>query len=181
MVSKNRLLELAKPHFEQTDQTLNTLVELGFQGQTAFVVLSAQFVDDLLKILIVSRMPKLSKTKEEKLFHGYGPFNSFSVKIDIAHAMDIIDEGLRHDLDVLRKIRNKFAHPTGPVDFRSTDIRKLVAGFRDHDKKMDSYLYFLKKIEAIRKSLEPKMTTSALVDTLRSAPSEKSGTLNKKS
>jgi DNA-binding MltR family transcriptional regulator len=72
------------------------------------------------------------------LFATYAPLSSFSAKIQVAYAIRLITKGLKHHLDVIRRLRNEFAHEAGPIDFddpRCRDkLRILTAEGKPQDK-----------------------------------------------
>jgi len=51
-----------------------------------------------------------------------GPLGTFSAKIKIGHALGIYTKGFREELDVMRHIRNAFAHSWEKLDFSSPAI-----------------------------------------------------------
>ena len=86
--------------------TLETaLLELGRAGHAAHALYVASNLERSLEELIALRMPNLSNTLNKQLFTGYGPLSSFSAKIDIAFALDLIPANLRRDLHAIRYIR----------------------------------------------------------------------------
>lgn len=112
-------------------------------------------LDANLEILIQLRMPNLSNRLREKLFEGYGPVATFSAKIDIAYAFDIIDQDTRQTLNALRVIRNAFAHNKAGVHFGHEDIAKLVAKLppspeaQDDD---DDYMTFIRVVSGLQET-----------------------------
>lgn len=57
-------------------------------------------------------MRALSNNMAERIFDGYGPLSTFSAKIDVAFALDLIDADVHRDLRTIKDIRNCFAHTT---------------------------------------------------------------------
>jgi len=56
-----------------------------------------------------------------------GPLNSFSSKIIVGYALGIYDEGMRNDLNIVRNIRNVFAHSKRLIQFDHPLIVKELA------------------------------------------------------
>lgn len=50
------------------------------------------------------------ETLHKRLFRHNGPLSTFSARLDMAFALYLIGEKTRHDLDIIRDIRNDFAH-----------------------------------------------------------------------
>ncbi|MGH8770371.1 MAG: MltR family transcriptional regulator, partial [Burkholderiales bacterium] len=69
-------------------------------------------------------------TDVKPLFEGLGPLNSLSAKIRIAHAFGLLPPDICADVDVIRKIRNEFAHAHQPLSFDSPKISGWVNGMR---------------------------------------------------
>jgi hypothetical protein len=74
-----------------------------------------------LQLRIEAEWPPLSKTLRDKLFDG-GPLGTFSAKITISTAMGIIKQETRDTLEVIRSVRNEFAHDMLPLDFSAQRI-----------------------------------------------------------
>ena len=79
------------------------------ESDRACAVLGAAMLDALLESLFRRRLCKSSSTKLDQLFDG-GALSSFAGKIRLAAALAWIEEDVRADLELIRKIRNDFAH-----------------------------------------------------------------------
>lgn len=79
---------------------------------TTVVLMATSLIDVMLKFTLVIRFRKdvVSKTLLENVFEGNGPLSTFSSKISLCIALGLFDKNVRHDLQILRKIRNEFAH-----------------------------------------------------------------------
>src|ERR1039458_1249722 len=56
------------------------------------------------------------------LFDPKGALSTFSAKIELAYALELIDKDVRRNADYIREIRNIFAHRIGPTYFRIPEI-----------------------------------------------------------
>lgn len=74
----------------------------------ATVLLAASLLDDFLLQLLESRMIESATT--QKLLRDAEVLGSFSAKIDLAYALALIPEEVFLDLNLIRKVRNDFAH-----------------------------------------------------------------------
>jgi hypothetical protein len=74
------------------------------------VLIGASKVEEYLETLVLSILPKTSKSYTSRLLNYPGPISSFSGKIELLFAFRIIDEQLYNSLNELRTIRNKAAH-----------------------------------------------------------------------
>jgi len=79
----------------------------------------------------------LSNRYVAKIFDGNGALGTFSSKVQISRGFSLIDENVFHDLMVLRKMRNEFAHVEHSCSFT--------------DKKVISQIDSLKTFQRLKK------------------------------
>lgn len=72
----------------------------------ACAVLGGAMVDARLESLFIRRL----SGHQSDLLNGLGPLSTFSARSKVAHALSWIDDDLFNDLEVIRRIRNDFAH-----------------------------------------------------------------------
>ena len=90
-------------------ELLEFFVTLGMEGERSSVVLGAERINVALEALIKSSLqPSLNKT--DALFTSDGALASFSRKIEMACRLGLIDLPFKQALDLVRKLRNDFAH-----------------------------------------------------------------------
>lgn len=77
-----------------------------------------QKLSDLLFVMLVAN----SKIETE-LFDGHGALSSFSNRISMSYYLGLISRGCKKDLDLIRKIRNDFAHSSDSLSFESEGIK----------------------------------------------------------
>ena len=65
-----------------------------FNAETGHAILTAARLDNLLQLLLLAHMPRMSNTLANDLFNG-GPLGTFSAKIDLSRALDLIDSATR--------------------------------------------------------------------------------------
>lgn len=82
------------------------------ESDRACAVLGVATLDALLENLL--RGSTLSDSPKE-LYEGSGALATFAAKIDVAYSFGLISAEERHDLHLLRKIRNDFAHAVNHV------------------------------------------------------------------
>jgi len=82
-----------------------------FDAETdrAAAVLAGGFLDGFLEQVLRSVFFVEYKRNDE-LFEGNGPLRPFGNKIALAFALGTATESVRRDLDLVRKVRNHFAH-----------------------------------------------------------------------
>jgi DNA-binding MltR family transcriptional regulator len=81
----------------------------------------------------------------EGLFDASGSLGTFSAKIDLAYSLGIYGEKTYRELNMIRKIRNEFAHILGPLNFNSPDVENRCRE-----------LWFPKVVEINHQPLAPK-------------------------
>jgi len=101
--------------FEESDRGL-ALVVAEFFDVTLERLLRARFSSALEK------QPKLIKP----LFEGFGPLSTFSSKISVSYASDLIQDWMASELHVIRRIRNEFAHSLESKTFLDPKISRMV-------------------------------------------------------
>lgn len=75
------------------------------------VIVAAAYLDDYLGYLFRCFLSSPFKEKEDgELFSGYGPLSSFSSKTVLAYRLGLISDYEYKTLQVIRRIRNAFAH-----------------------------------------------------------------------
>lgn len=75
------------------------------------VIVAAVYIEELLGYIFKLFLSSPSSEKEDKeLFSGYGPLATFSSKIVLLHRLGLISDYEYKTLQIIRKIRNLFAH-----------------------------------------------------------------------
>ena len=116
------------------------------EGDRACGILMGSLVENALETAITQIMRR--GVSRSDIFGFNGPAGSFSAKITLAYGLGIYRSKTKHDLNLIRELRNKFAHCRRPIRFE-TDVTKAVC---DHLRLPD---IDLKSIQ-IRDSNDPK-------------------------
>lgn len=109
--------------------TSETFDALSKESDRGVVLVSCSFLDNALEELLrlrFSAIHKKSKATINPLFETFGPLSSFSAKIKICYALDLIEKWIYDDLNSLRKIRNEFAHTSNIVSLSDKNIVKIT-------------------------------------------------------
>jgi hypothetical protein len=108
---------------EPTSADRNALnIDLYSASDRAAAVLWGSLVDRAVERLIRTAMrPK----GVDDIFDHNGPCGSFSNKIQIAYALELFGTKTRHDLNLIRTLRNGFAHSRKPMRFTTPVVRKI--------------------------------------------------------
>jgi hypothetical protein len=120
------MIQMAKQkEFEASDAEGLKKEVLHTSDRTAAIVL-ASWVERELEQWIIIALPRHDKKTVENLQGRDGALNSFYSKIHLGYALALYDETTRANLDIIRRVRNAFAHTPQPIDFETDEIRKEV-------------------------------------------------------
>jgi hypothetical protein len=98
------------------------------ESDRAAAVLAPAYLDALLEDLLRSFF--IEGDSADQLLGLDRPIGTFSSRIDLAHAVGFVTDDTRHDLHLIRKIRNDFAHKVDLHSFDGPPIRDRCAQFR---------------------------------------------------
>jgi len=103
--------------------------ELSAESDRGCALVAAAYLDKelevALRLFFVERIA-------DAMFEFNGPAGTFSAKILLAHANGLIADEVRASLDLLRKIRNDFAHLEISVSFESESVRSRIGAIAQH-------------------------------------------------
>lgn len=105
---------------------LNTLTsKLSSLDERGLVLSLASFAEDALSGLLQSFM--LKNKSAEKLLSGFNaPFGTLSTKLSACHALGLIDDTQLADFEILRQLRNKFAHSWRDVSLTEKEMKDRI-------------------------------------------------------
>lgn len=111
------------------DDETEAVRELFKSSDRAAAIMAATIVENRLTAAIKHRFnPHVAVQKE--MFRSSGPLGSFSAKIKLAYLMGICSERAFKDLEVMKDIRNRFAHHIDIKDFNSQRIADWCKNFQ---------------------------------------------------
>lgn len=96
-----------KPVDLDIDDYQEVLKEFHNESDRAAAVLGVSFVECYLAKFMKSAM--VADVKDE-VFDSNGPFSTYSQRVQGAHAFGLISGTMKRDLELIGKIRNRFAH-----------------------------------------------------------------------
>lgn len=106
-IARTQVEEVDPPDW---DAVIDFFVSLHDESDRAIPILSFTYIDNGLEVLLREVLnPKVHGGLSE-LFGPLGPLGNSSARINMAHALHWLREETVHDLHVLRRIRNHFAH-----------------------------------------------------------------------
>lgn len=106
--------------------SLNRFMRLiGKQDERAMVLSLATFIEDTLGRLLLAYFRDCKATRE--LIEGFSaPLGTLGSRIKAVYAVGLVTEEQFKDMEILRKIRNQFAHNWEGVSLERNDIAAMV-------------------------------------------------------
>jgi DNA-binding MltR family transcriptional regulator len=116
--------------FTRDDPTVNDRQALELLEKELFhtsdrvtAVMLGSHVETALEKLLASRMRhNLNSAERSKLFGFEGALGTFSAKIIIAYAMKVVGPITYSDLNLIKLLRNEFAHSRIPFNFDTPEV-----------------------------------------------------------
>jgi len=106
--------------------SLNRFMRLvGKQDERAMVLSLATFIEDTLGRLLLAYFRDCKATRE--LVEGFSaPLGTLGSRIKVVYAVGLVTEEQFKDMEILRKVRNQFAHNWEGVSLERNDIAAMV-------------------------------------------------------
>jgi len=99
---------------------------LAAESDRAQIIILSAWIDESLKVKLLNEFGKGNSKARRALFSNNGPFATFSAKVNVAYCAGWIAADMYHDIQVLRKLRNEFAHRYNPVSLNDEKYRTLL-------------------------------------------------------
>lgn len=90
-------------------------------------IVAAAFLDNSIQNILLSFLTEGSKTQNDSLFSQNGPLANFSSKITLSYRLGLISKFEYDNLNLIRKIRNYFAHDLSVNSFECKCCKELLA------------------------------------------------------
>ena len=96
------------------------------------VLVAASILDDTIAILLnqILKVKKLSINKIKDITNFTGPLGTFSSRIVMSYVFGVISCELYDNLEIIRAIRNDFAHGYDRTDFSQSNLEKKVRSLK---------------------------------------------------
>jgi hypothetical protein len=128
----------ASPLKERASEMGKFVLGLAEEGERSAVVLGASRADALLEELLRTAL-KRHPGGSDNLFDPDRPLGTFSARIALAFRMGVIDDSCGHALQMLRKIRNDFAHSSSRATLSESRHRSRVVELVREAKKVGKH------------------------------------------
>jgi hypothetical protein len=100
--------------------------ELHKESLRAAVVLGAAWLDEGLTALLRAALLPSGKKDDDELFGYGGPLGDFGARIKLCHRLGLLSDDVRKTIDIVRKIRNKYAHVVENQDLSASPFREWI-------------------------------------------------------
>lgn len=136
---------------------------LGNLDERGLILSLAAFSEDSLGKMLLTFM--LDNKASKELIEGFNaPLGTFSSRIKACFSLGLITEGQYKDLELLRKIRNKFSHSWENISINDKDISQQIQNLSfsriDFEYPKNNYEKLKKSISCLL--VEIKVTTSQI-------------------
>lgn len=127
----------------QTQEFLAFRRALTEESDRGCALFAAAYLDKALSDLLYLSLVE-GKNIEKELFEGSAPLATFSSRIKLGFYLGKLSAECRKDLDIIRKIRNDFAHHASLISFNTQSIatRCRNLGFSYHLKEARPRAHF---------------------------------------
>jgi len=119
--------------FRRIQELMSFIAEFSEEEDRAAVILGAARLDILLGQMLKAVL-RPHPGKEDDLLDENSPLGTFSARIKMAHRLHLIDDAFARSLNLVRRIRNDFAHETTAMTLNSGGhrdrVRELVRPFK---------------------------------------------------
>ncbi|CAJ0708773.1 hypothetical protein LMG19089_04767 [Ralstonia edaphis] len=118
----NAKADTEKAKFDELNRFLDLIRS---QDDRALVLSLASFMEESLGRLLLSYFRDCKQTRE--LVEGFNaPLGTLGSRIKAAYAFGLVCEQQYRDMDIVRKVRNTFAHDWEGVSIERNDIKALI-------------------------------------------------------
>jgi hypothetical protein len=115
---KKPSLQSLTREFLTRSQTEEYFDELYGASERTTALVAAAAVDQLLVQLLQTHFIAMDEADLDSIFYGQrAVLAGLSERVTIAHALGLIPTEMKPDLDVIRRVRNAFAHRVQPLSF----------------------------------------------------------------
>lgn len=114
----------------------NYIDAIGREADRGCVLVAASVLDEGLEQLLRAEMPDDAKLLGD-LFRNSGPLATFWARSRVAFALGYISKDTFEDLEIIREVRNRFAHGYGPATLAEPETSTLIAKLKSVDRGFD--------------------------------------------
>ena len=132
MVSSNFINTYMDEFLKQNLEKLIVLqATLTKETDRGCALMAAGFLESEIEKLVKHKLVGTAKFFED-LFNYTGPLGTFAAKIKISYALGIISKSTMQNLQIIKTIRNDFAHDHKLIDFSTPKITSNIQNLKTH-------------------------------------------------
>lgn len=105
----------------------------GINERASAIIFGSIVENSLTALLKNSLRQEMNRNQRKRLFDERGPLGTFSAKIITAYAFELIGPATFNDLDIIRIVRNEFAHSRKHFGFDSSELADVCAHLQTPD------------------------------------------------
>jgi len=121
---------MAKKKDHTTEQITAFVAELEKQTDRGAALIAGAVLDEVLEMAMTARLIELGRDQHDSLFARGRPLDSFAAKIALGYALGLYPNTARVLLEMIRDVRNKFAHRIEPLEFSNPEVVQMIASRR---------------------------------------------------
>jgi DNA-binding MltR family transcriptional regulator len=106
------------------------LAETKHEGDRACALILTANLDNRIRELLVAHFVEMTSVQQKDLFEGAGALSTLSSRVRISYACGLLSDDEVHDLNLIRKIRNYFAHKEHGWSFSTSTVSKLCGSLK---------------------------------------------------
>lgn len=146
--------------------------QLSQESDRGAALVGAAFLDHLLAALIEGFLIDDRKSLKDVLEGHFAPLSSLASRISMAFSLGLISEDEQHDLDLIRKVRNVFAHELTSSAFSAGKIEEILSKLRI-PRLVPEGLYDVEQLEARMLFINATAMLATFIDKRRRIISDK--------
>jgi hypothetical protein len=124
---RDRKKEGAKPNKRELPDDLNPIMaELMKQSDRGAAIIAGSVLEQILEAAIKARLRPLLGGQQKALFGRMAPLSTFSAKIELGFVIGLYSEAAYTNLNMIREVRNKFAHEFDALSFDHPLVAKII-------------------------------------------------------
>jgi hypothetical protein len=106
-----------------TDMGTDFFLRAAQMDDRSLAIVTTSLLEHYLGFAVMTRFGKLIQKEDYlRVFGPNAPLSALSAKINLCHSLGILVGDMRHDLTIMRKIRNDFAHGIKTLSFSDRQI-----------------------------------------------------------
>ncbi len=122
MATTRKLRDLSRPWITATEEFASAATEVKESPDRSACIVVTSLITQVLERVILARLLIDEESRISPLFGRDDALSTFYGNIHLAFALQLISEAVRDDLEVIRRVRNAFAHSVLPLTFDTKDI-----------------------------------------------------------